>query len=308
MENVTDDLVQEIAFRRWGLSPRRRGREWHSPCPVCGGEDRFVIFKNGGYWCRQCGLQGWLDDDAPRSKPDPLVLQRHAEELARRRREQAERDRAWARGYEAGYWQGWHDAMQATHRMWWHARGVTDRMIDYYGLGYCPKKLIVTRAGVEIVTPAYTIPIRDPRTWEVVGMHYRLEAPPPGEGKYRYEKGITARAFYAAPGDIAGTALVVEGAVKAMVCYDRDGSMQVVGLPGCTPSEALRDEISGFDQIYIALDPDAGAAAVRLREALLEKRHGKFVRLLRLPGKPDDLWLSGALTLDRLHEYMRQAR
>src|SRR5439155_6306936 len=52
-----------------GLSPKKtsytHGGEYHSPCPRCGGKDRFYIQpqrqqKNcvGYYACRQCGIKG----------------------------------------------------------------------------------------------------------------------------------------------------------------------------------------------------------------------------------------------------------
>lgn len=52
-----------------GITPKRvaytEGGEYHSPCPSCGGTDRFVIqphkqMKNciGYYFCRQCGVKG----------------------------------------------------------------------------------------------------------------------------------------------------------------------------------------------------------------------------------------------------------
>lgn len=50
-----------------GISPRRassfKGGEYHSPCPGCGGDDRFHVWPEqndgqGSYWCRQCGKGG----------------------------------------------------------------------------------------------------------------------------------------------------------------------------------------------------------------------------------------------------------
>ena len=56
------DLVEGV-----GLQPKwvatTDGGEYHSPCPVCGGEDRFIINPNkqkqgssfvGSFWCRKC--------------------------------------------------------------------------------------------------------------------------------------------------------------------------------------------------------------------------------------------------------------
>lgn len=40
------------------LTPaNKQGTQWHGPCPVCGGTDRWQVFKRGkGWraWCRQC--------------------------------------------------------------------------------------------------------------------------------------------------------------------------------------------------------------------------------------------------------------
>lgn len=54
-------LVEET-----GLHPKRtsstNGGEYHSPCPGCGGRDRFCIWpeqgEGGRYWCRQCECNG----------------------------------------------------------------------------------------------------------------------------------------------------------------------------------------------------------------------------------------------------------
>jgi DNA primase len=52
------DLVEEM-----GWKPRRtssgRGGEYHCPCPVCGGDDRFMFWpQTNRYWCRQCKAKG----------------------------------------------------------------------------------------------------------------------------------------------------------------------------------------------------------------------------------------------------------
>jgi len=63
---VATDILTELQQR--GLAPRkasaREGGEYHSPCPGCGGTDRFHAWpeqKQGGtYWCRQCDKAGDL--------------------------------------------------------------------------------------------------------------------------------------------------------------------------------------------------------------------------------------------------------
>ena len=47
-------------FAEDGIEARRKGPdEFASPCPACGGRDRFIIHPEAGrYWCRQCGAKG----------------------------------------------------------------------------------------------------------------------------------------------------------------------------------------------------------------------------------------------------------
>lgn len=56
-------LLSGQAYRKVGNSPQR-GPEWHGPCPVCGGRDRFHIWpeqgKGGTFWCRGCDKSGDL--------------------------------------------------------------------------------------------------------------------------------------------------------------------------------------------------------------------------------------------------------
>ncbi|MGE0631266.1 MAG: primase-helicase zinc-binding domain-containing protein [Parachlamydiales bacterium] len=52
------DLAQEMGFDSRKTSTSRGG-EYHCPCPVCGGNDRFMFWpEENRYWCRQCGAGG----------------------------------------------------------------------------------------------------------------------------------------------------------------------------------------------------------------------------------------------------------
>lgn len=300
---VDDNYVKSVAWKRWGLSMQRTGNEWHSGCPTCGGKDRFWVNALGHYQCRQCDTAGWLDEEDRKFRPDPLLLQHRAEWEAN---EKAEHEKSWrdfANGVIVGrFWQGWHDYMTEENIQWWLSQGITQQQIDYYELGYLPNKLIVV-GNDKISVPAYTIPIHCPETWDIVNMHYRLAEPPAGVQKYRYEHGIPAREFYAEPGVSQKSAIVVEGAKKAMVVYDRiDAACQVIGLTSCTPSREMILRVNGYySQIFLALDPGCERQEERFRKIV------PHTRVVRLPDKPDDLMLAGA-TKDQLREYIRQSR
>ena len=56
------DLLRNLGIESQKASSTDGG-EYHSPCPKCGGEDRFVIWPEesggmGAYWCRGCGAKG----------------------------------------------------------------------------------------------------------------------------------------------------------------------------------------------------------------------------------------------------------
>ena len=45
---------QDDVVAGYGNGLRRVGREWHGPCPLCGGDDRFRVIPNGMFFCRRC--------------------------------------------------------------------------------------------------------------------------------------------------------------------------------------------------------------------------------------------------------------
>ncbi len=46
-------MIDVLERAGWPTFPN--GREYHGPCPACGGEDRFVVWPETA-WCRQCHL------------------------------------------------------------------------------------------------------------------------------------------------------------------------------------------------------------------------------------------------------------
>lgn len=303
MDNVTEDYIIITAGKRWGLSPKKQGKEYHSPCFICGGRDRFMIFENGGYFCRQCGVTGWLDNDRRDWKPDPLKIKAHADEVVRQRDLQRAKNEGWKAGHQAGYWEGWHAALSNENRAWWNGRGIKDHQINEYTLGYNPAKPVENELHEFVPVHAYTIPARDPKDGAVRNVHYRLvDIPANVRGRYRFESSVTPASFYCEEIPDGEKVLVVEGAIKAMVMYDfLEGRMQVVGLPSVAPCADNLDELRGFKTIYLALDPHSDKAELRI------KNHLKNVRVLDLSDKPDDLVLAG-MTAKQFKAIMEQGK
>lgn len=271
---------------RFSILLHREGAQLAGRCPYCNdGERRFVVWKEGNYWCRVCGSKGWVDEDQPRWKPDPERHQRWLAEQAELERQRKERIAAYRAGFQAGRVRGWHEAMQATHIEYWHSQGIPDAAIERYQLGFCARKRVDVN-GEKIELPAYTIPIFDPRTHELANVQYRLMDPvPPMVHKYRQHPGIPSAAFYADPEKLGGKCLLVEGSKKAIVVYlVTEGAIQVVGLPGATPSEELMDQLKVFEVIYLMLDPDTDWQKERIAQYLAPR-----VRIVDMLTKPDDL-------------------
>jgi hypothetical protein len=202
----------------------------------------------------------------------------------------------------AAYEMGRDDERKSIAREYFTREGISLARIERHGLGYTPDHVIAL-GGEYYRLGAYTIPIVAPESGELVNMQYRLADPPAGVGKYRQAPGLPAAAFFA-ESTLAGDALVVEGAKKAIVVSQFIRSeAQVVGLPGKKVSGRVLEQLRGFERVYVMLDPDAWAEAERIAQALAPR-----ARVVRLPDKPDDLIVKGGMQPAHLRAYLESAR
>lgn len=53
-------LREKVDPARIKRASSRHGGEYHSPCPICGGHDRFTVFPEqaGGELCQKLGISG----------------------------------------------------------------------------------------------------------------------------------------------------------------------------------------------------------------------------------------------------------
>ena len=289
-------MVIDLAARaqvRWGVILERRGQEWHGPCPVCGGHDRFWVNTREHYQCRRCGFSGWLDDGL---SPTALAA-RQAEVVRAEAAQQADlayRLNALRRQVEREADLLSHDEeRKLIAEQYYRGEGISDWAIQYYQLGFTRHHTVRGGGGDYLDVPAFTIPVWEPHEWQVVNIQYRLADPPPGVGKYQQVAGLPAAAFYC-QGRTTGDALVVEGAKKALVLYQLcGGELQVVGLPGNFPSERVLTGLHGFERLYLMLDPNSDDAVERIARELYPR-----VRIVSLCAKPDDLVRQGMSRAD----------
>lgn len=276
--------------------------EWSASCPFCGGKDRFRIFaesKGSGarYWCRVCGRKGFLDRKLTQQERDDLRLKR----VAQREVERRQRLKRVAQLTESAYWRGYHDALRDVARAEWLKRGVPVEAQDYFTLGYTPSLEWHS-------APALTIPFHGP-AWDVETVQYRLLGVE-GSGKYRFEKGYPATAFWTATDSEDWPFILAEGAIKSIIlwwtlCVQGSARYNVVAVPNKTPGRDVLESLGeavGDRTVYVLLDPDATQ-----QEQARVGAYFDAARYVALPGKVDDMLLDG-LRPERIESlYLAQA-
>lgn len=286
------------AERRWGITYKRKSRkEAAGPCFRCQGTDRFIIFENGGYWCRQCDVRGWVDENENGEPLSPEIL-------AEIKRKQVEREE-WERARHLAATERmaackdhlrYHRNMPAEAFDYWLEQGITIESMGRYVLGYCPSCPTDGR-------PSYTIPVVNGNILR--NIRHRLIG---SDGdKYRpHMAGLGVQLFNM---DVLNTpgrrAIVVEGAKKAIILTQ--GGFPAVAVMG--QNTFMREWLPffrRFSEVIVALDPDATESAYRLA-ALFDGR-GKVASF---PTKPDDalvLYGAGAVNIEAILEQARPVR
>lgn len=287
------------------VAEREGPNEWSSPCPFCGGRDRFRIFGKSAqgeerYWCRRCNKKGFMNS---RKLTPEQIEEYRIKQVARREQERREREKRTALLNSTDYWRGYHDAMRDMARVEWRKRGLPDGAQDWLSLGYVEQ---LDRAAGK---PALSIPYHNPK-WEIETVQYRILGAE-GSGKYLFEKGYPGTSFWTNEDDGADKPFIIaEGAIKAAVlfwtlCMVHNRPYNVVGLPSKTPgrvaTELLAERI-GSRRSYLVLDPDASPA-----EQVRVGSHFDDVRYVALPGKVDDMINDGFSPLFLEKAYLRQA-
>lgn len=305
-----------VELARMGLDPAAfhysDDRSWRGSCPRCGGHRRCLVFADHPFpkWrvqCDECGLKAWADQlNESLKQPVPDELRREWAERRRQedeRRERARRERVDAYTV-AATWRQYHDCMTDAERALWRAAGIPDDWQDYWHLGYTPDKLY--RRGEELChSAALTIPYFH-AGWQFQTMQFRLMSAADPADRYRFEYRLPATYYNTDPSaPIQDTAIICEGAKKAMVVRLCLGQKcpSVLAVPSKSAGCGVEAAVSQCGRVWVMLDPDAEAAAVRLGRAI-----GAAARVVRLPAKADDFLLDFGGTEASLRRHMAQGR
>ena len=310
--------------------------EWKSSCPQCKGDihqdgskpDRFMIWTKskttGGIMglCRRCGYMWFPDDNDKNYKaPSPEVIEERLQLDKKNKKSEIDtymqnihemqKDKPWET-----YQENLQDSPVAKQMML--DRGINDDWwLSYWRLGYCPDKGY-SHKGQLHNSPSLTIPLQATMTREVFNIRHRLLEPVDNGDKYRPERsGLPSGLFLCdLDRELTGKCLVVEGEFKAMTTHLTidDPDLHVVGIPGKKPSDRMFKKLDDCDPVFVCLDPDAfhtargSETAVDRTVKIINSRGANRARVIRLPGKIDDMIDEGYLGKREIKSLMDTAR
>jgi len=295
--------VMQQAEARWGIRLKRKtAKEACGPCPFChtATRDGFLVFADGGYWCRKCDAKGWVDENEPLSPAEQrlrrLELEQHRAEIERREMER--RLSALEQMHQCTDHLAYHRNLDHHPEAvnYWLSEGVHAATIARYKLGYCPS--CPTAPG----HASYTIPVM--AQGKLYNIRHRLAAPT-GGGKYRpHMAGLPAMIFNA--DDLLANAdsiLLLEGEKKSLVVGQETGlpNVAIMGMQSFKPRWASK--LARFKTVYVCYDPDAIDKAAET--AALFKGRG---RVVDLPVKADDFFVRFGACADDFMLYLERAK
>lgn len=285
--------------KTWGnsLGFRLIGKEYHMACLACGpGESKdrvFIPIDNGPVRavCRLCG-NVLFPDAVDQNLSSAELAAKQAEWEAKRKAEEKRKEAILQRRKREKPWIAWHEQMGTNGIIAWAQKGIGEKTIEQYKLGYVEQRQFGTN-GHAFVSNALTLPAWMYDT-DVASVQFRVLNPQNDSGKYRYLYGMPPSLFNAIPNKpIDGDIILVEGAIKAMVLQDQLGDpYHIIAIPSLGVSAKLLTDVSVASRVTLCLDPDAyfGAYGTRPVERIYKGLKTK-VRLVQMNVKPDDYFI-----------------
>jgi len=261
--------------------------EMCGPCPSCGGFDRYIVFRDGNAWCRQCGRKDWWIENRP-----------SAEEIERRRENRVQENLALiARMHDCTDWIRYHDAVRPEL---WLEHGFDRHDIDRWGLGYCDSHPWMNGES------SLTIPVF--YHGKLVDIRHRM-LNPGIDGKYRSHLPGMIPSYFLVDACIGSpTVYVVEGEKKAMhmhKCGYRAFAIPGINFLGYMVQLVKRDFTPSTGFIFIA-DPSAEETMLPGIRKVAEL--GNPCYLVESIGKPDDLLQEDEGILRNMIRFKRRIR
>ena len=299
-------------------SKKKNTNEYSSPCPKCGGDDRFIIFLDSQrFWCRQCNWKGDKIDLLMYLNPGMSFKQ--AQELSgqelinslpgkqERKKMNPYRDNQlnppvdWSKQAERLTAKCFQMLMQQNDGLFFRKkiqkdRGLSLSTIQKYGLGFNTKDLWINRfswglAGEKkmYIPAGLVIPIFD-EVGNVIRLRIRKQ--PPFEGS-KYHVVTGSKINWSCYGNLTNIIVLVESDLDAMLITQETGLCCFAST-----SAALRPDKSQFqilkqcDYLLDCLDSDR--KALKMQIELKEALGSKYCRLPPIKAKdPNDMRIAG---------------
>ena len=266
----------EEASQVIGVPLRRHGTQRAvGPCPYCeqahgdGGDDRFVVFPEGNYWCNQCHQKGWWIEEPPTADVVKKRLQDKAEQT----------QAAYLAMHDNKDWIAYNNAVKAEI---WADRGINQDSIDQWGLGFCE-----SAPYTDPPAPSITIPIFYGQ--KLYDIRHRVLGGAKSQ-KYRSHLSGIVPIFFNLDNLCAGKQVyLVEGEIKAIYLMQL-GIGPIIAYPGVQyinylPALAKRHKAKGIEFIAIP-DPGTTSHVTKYLEPVAEL--GNLCSVVELIDKPDD--------------------
>lgn len=246
-------------------------------CPNCRqGQDRFVVFVEGNYWCRTCNTKGWWRD----TKPTKEELEKIKEEKRR------SLEIIHTKMSRCSDWIKYHDQVSEAIEIWFE-HGVGIDSIMRWGLGYCKS------APLAPDHESLTIPVF--YRGRLIDIRHRIIGAIDGN-KYRSHVAGLTPPFFNLDAIASGKRLyVVEGEKKAIVLMAA-GVTPCISYPGIGFAGQIASTIfgeCGMEKPDIVFIPDPGSTEKIEQVSMEIATAGHKCFILDLFDKPDDF----------MHEY-----
>ncbi len=285
-----------VLAREDGLNPKRvaatKGGEYHSPCPACGGKDRFIIWdKLNRYMCRQCKKRGdevqyrrdfhglsFLEacQKSGIAPKDKMLPKRALSPFSFLPRIAKIPPGAWRKEAEA-FTRYCHEQLKKDHFALdlFHKRGFSNATIDRFHLGWNPTSLWLERSqwgleeGKKLWIPkGLVIPTHDLATKDLIRLKIRRSDWHEEDTLPKYVEISGSMPVPSVYGDPKNKLLmIVEAELDAILLHQCAGDLccsMALGGASKRPDAEAHKLLLNASRIIFSLDVDsAGAKAYR---------------------------------------------
>ncbi len=286
------DLLKED-----NIQPKRKssthGGEYKSPCPICGGKDRFIYWPNHpegeSWWCRQCGKAGTAVDYLVyvrnMSYPDAckslgiipsIRARKHTKQRWESQPPQDPPSELWQKQAKGilRWSQGilWDNHYVKVREWLLNERGLTEETVKQAGLGWIPQDYYADRKSWGL-SESINEKGNQSRLWLPAGLvipcfsdgqlqriRIRRNNPSDDDGKYYIVPGSSMTPMIIGSGNLF---ILVESELDVILLHQEAGDLITaiaLGSSDTKPDSVLYETLTKTNKILVSLDSDQAGA------------------------------------------------